>query len=151
MASNAQDCPMHEQHTREQATVESRGDHAMGFSHEKTTHHFRLSKEGGAIEVEANDAKDKQSREEIRGHLSHISTMFAAGNFDTPMFIHDQVPPGVPVMKDLKAEITYTVERTSKGARVRIASANPAAVAAVHEFLKFQIADHHTGDAPVVP
>ena len=32
-----------------------RGDHAMGFSHERTTHHFRLFKDGGAIEVQTND------------------------------------------------------------------------------------------------
>jgi len=126
--------------------VEQRGDHAMGFSHEKTTHHFLLAKDGGAIEVEANDAKDKTSRDQIRGHLTHIAKMFAAGNFETPMLIHDQVPPGVPVMQQLKAEIDYKFEQTAKGARIRIFSSNAEAIAAVHEFLKFQIKDHHTGD-----
>lgn len=38
--------------------VEKRGDHVMGFSHEKSTHHFRLFADGGAIEVTANDPKD---------------------------------------------------------------------------------------------
>jgi len=27
----------------------------MGFSHEKTTHHFQLYKDGGAIQVTVND------------------------------------------------------------------------------------------------
>jgi hypothetical protein len=52
--------------------MEKRGDAAMGFSHEKTTHHFILFNDGGAIEVQANDPADKTSRNEIRMHLSHI-------------------------------------------------------------------------------
>jgi hypothetical protein len=126
--------------------VTKRGDHAMGFSHEKTTHHFRLSPDGGAIEVTSNDASDTASREEIRNHLTHIATMFAAGNFDLPMFIHDKVPPGVPVMKRLKAQIDYKFEAIDNGARVNIVTANPQGVKAVHAFLRFQIKDHHTGD-----
>ena len=38
--------------------VASRGDHAMGFSHETTTHHFRLYKTGGAIDVSVRDEVD---------------------------------------------------------------------------------------------
>src|SRR6185503_13864578 len=49
--------------------VNERGDHAMGFSHEKTTHHFRLTANGGAIEVTSNDPKDIASRDQIRMHL----------------------------------------------------------------------------------
>src|SRR5438874_9791388 len=61
--------------------VLARGDHAMGFSHETTTHHFRLYKTGGAIEVLANDAKDSASRDQIRMHLAHIAKLFTAGDF----------------------------------------------------------------------
>jgi len=127
--------------------VDARGDHAMGFSHEKTTHHFRLLKDGGAIEVSSNDPKDTDSRNQIRAHLKHIAAAFSAGNFEMPMFIHDQVPPGVPVMKRLKRQIKYEVENIDAGARVRISSANPEAVKAVQDFLRFQITDHRTGDS----
>ena len=84
------------------SALNQRGDHAMGFSQEKTTHHFRLFKDGGAIEVEAKDPKDTDNRDMIRMHLSHIAQMFAAGDFDTPMFIHDTTPPGVPTMIELR-------------------------------------------------
>lgn len=126
--------------------INRRGDRAMGFSHEKTTHHFRLSKDGGSIEVEANDSKDAESRDAIREHLSHIARMFSEGNFETPMFIHDKVPPGVPAMKRFKDQIRYEFETMDRGGRVRIWSENPKAVAAVHDFLRFQISDHETGD-----
>ena len=112
---------MHEQHVHEQQTTEkamadhhegvnSRGDQAMGFSHEKTTHHFLLRSNGGVIAIEVNDPMDTESRDEIRQHLMHIAGMFSAGDFEAPMFIHDRVPPGVPAMKRLRKQITYTFE-----------------------------------------
>jgi hypothetical protein len=123
-----------------------RGDHAMGFSREKTTHHFLLFKDGGAIEVQANDPTDKTSRDEIRMHLSHIAEMFAEGNLNVPMFIHGTMPPGAPVMAKLHDQIHYKFQETEAGARVRIRTADKQAVKAVHEFLRFQIAEHQTGD-----
>jgi hypothetical protein len=133
------------------AGVNARGDQAMGFSHDTTTHHFRLYKDGGAIEVTANDPQDSGTRETIRMHLSHISQMFAAGNFEAPMFIHATNPPGVPLMKKLKSQIHYRYEDTENGARVRIQTENPKAIGAVHDFLRFQIKDHQTGDSSAVP
>ena len=126
--------------------MENRGDQAMGFSHEKSTHHFRLYKDGGAIEVAANDANDTDSQNMIRMHLSHIAEMFAQGNFEVPMFIHDTTPPGVPVMKELREQISYQYKETEGGGRIRIRTTNPKALAAVHDFLRFQIAEHKTGD-----
>src|SRR5450432_2347653 len=130
--------------------VDQRGDHAMGFSHEKTTHHFLLYRDGGAIQVEANDAKDIASRDQIRMHLSHIAKMFADGNFQAPMLIHDQTPPGVPVLRQLKAEVTYRFEKTARGGLVRVTTKNQEALQALHEFLRFQIKDHGTADSGAV-
>jgi len=72
--------------------------------------------------------------------------MFSNGEFSIPMFVHDQVPPGVPVMKEKHAEISYTFEDLSAGGSLRIKTTNPDALKGVHEFLRFQIEDHHTGD-----
>jgi hypothetical protein len=130
--------------------MNERGDKVMGFSHEKTTHHFRLYPDGGAIEVEANDASDTESRDAIRGHFSHIVKMFTAGDFSAPMLIHQQNPPGTPVMKRLREQIRYTLEETPRGGRIRITTQNAEAIHAVHEFLRFQIKDHQTGDSTAV-
>jgi hypothetical protein len=126
--------------------VNSRGDKVMGFSHEKTTHHFRLFADGGEIEVTANNPKDAESRDQIRAHLPHIAQMFAAGNFNAPMLVHDRTPPGVPVLETLKDQVTYKYEQIDNGGRVRIRTRNAEALKAVHEFLRFQIEDHKTGD-----
>lgn len=128
-------------------TVTARGDHAMGFSHETTTHRFRLAKTGGIIDVSANDPKDSATREQIRMHLSHIVKRFSAGDFDVPMFIHDTNPPGVPVMAKLRREIRYHCVETDRGAKIQITTANTEAIEAIHAFLRFQISDHQTHDS----
>ena len=127
--------------------MNERGDQVMGFDHMKTTHHFRLFADGGAIEVAANSSQDVESRDQIRMHLGHIAKMFAEGNFNAPMLIHDQTPPSVPTMKKLKSDIQYKFEETEQGALVRITTRNPEALHAIHEFLRFQIKEHKTGDS----
>ncbi len=118
----------------------------MGFSHETTTHHFRLTPSGGAIEVTANDPNDAKSREQIRMHLTHITKLFSAGDFNVPMFIHDTNPPGAATMSKLRDQIRYQWKETPRGATIRIFSKNQDAVEAIHQFLRFQITDHKTGD-----
>ncbi len=130
--------------------MQQRGNQGMGFDQSKTTHHFRLTKDGGVIEVEANDPKDSESRDQIRMHLSHVARAFADGDFDIPMFVHDKVPDGVPVMKARSQQIQYRFETTENGGRVVISSKDPQALAAIHQFLAFQIREHQTGDDPTV-
>jgi hypothetical protein len=132
---------------RQHCAMMKRGDAGMGFSHDKATHHFVLLKDGGAIQVSVNDPKDAASRDQIRMHLSHIAKMFSEGNFNIPMFIHDTTPPGVPTMEKLHREIHYHYEQTDTGGKIVIATANPKALQAVHEFLRFQMDEHQTGDS----
>jgi hypothetical protein len=126
--------------------MEERGNQGMGFAQDKTTHHFLLLKDGGAIQVTANSADDKADIEHIRMHLEHIRSAFQSGDFNIPGFVHDQTPPGVPTMVRLKSEIHYRYEQIAQGGRVTISSKNADAVDAVQKFLRFQIIEHKTGD-----
>jgi hypothetical protein len=130
--------------------VVKRGEHVMGFSHEATTHHFRLFRDGGEIAVTTKDPNDKASIEQIRTHLRHIAKMFSSGNFNVPILIHDTNPPGTATMTRLKEQIRYEILETERGARIRLITASPETTDAVHAFLLFQIVDHQTGDAPTV-
>ena len=141
-ASSTQDDAKHGHHH----DTTSRGNSAMGFDAAKTTHHFLQNPSGGTIEVTANDPADTASHDAIQHHLRHVAQRFKEGDFDIPMFVHDQVPAGVPVMKRLKAEISYHYVATDRGGRVEISTKNPEALTAIHEFLRFQIQEHHTGD-----
>jgi len=119
----------------------------MGFDQNRTTHHFFLVNDGGAIDVSVNDPADTKNRDAIRSHLPHIAMMFGEGNFDAPMLVHDSKNvPGTREMTERKGAIRYQYVETAKGGRVDIVTSDPAALAAVHQFLKFQIAEHKTGD-----
>jgi hypothetical protein len=150
------DCPMMKKQTSE---MNARGNMAMGFDQAKTVHHFRLTNYGGIIEVQVKergphpgsprgvpDPADTESRDQIREHLQHITKMFSEGDFNAPMFIHAQVPPGVNVMQRLKGKINYEYVKTQRGALVRISTNDAEALEEVHKFLKFQIVEHQTGD-----
>ena len=145
----AQQATQPNQGTRQDGVVQ-RGNHVMGFSHDLTTHHFRLLKDGGEIIVVANDSTDKDSIAEIEMHLGHIAKMFSDGDFNAPMLIHDTNPPGVATMTRLKGQIRYEVSEIERGAKIRITTASPETTDAVHAFLLFQIVDHKTGDSPAI-
>ncbi len=124
----------------------------FGSQHSKTgkamkpTHHFLLNASGGEIQVEGNDTADATTRNEIRMHLGHIAKAFQGGDFNIPMFVHDTVPPGVPEMRRLQKNIQYSFEETPNGGSVVISSTDKEALTAIHQFLRFQIEEHKTGD-----
>ncbi len=127
-------------------SVDHRGDTMMGFSHRATKHTFRLFADGGAIEVRALDANDASTIQAIRTHLQSIAKAFAEGDFGKPETIHDRLPDGAATMKKLRTIIVYRYADIASGGRVRMATRNARALDAVHRFLRFQIAEHRTGD-----
>jgi hypothetical protein len=134
------------------AGVVQRGEsHAgMGFSQTTTTHHFVLTPNGGIVQVTANDPKNTEQIETIQMHMQQIAQMFSEGNFSIPHFVYDQTPPGDPTMKELKEAIRYSAEPLSNGGRIKIETSSPEGITAVHDFLRFQIKDHETGDPTTV-
>lgn len=139
----------HEEHLaqmKKDAEMKKRGAAAMGFDQDRTTHHFLLAADGGTIQVTVNDAKDAQNRDAIRAHLKTIAGDFAKGDFSAPLATHAETPPGVETMKRLASRITYTFDAMDQGGRVRIQTGDPEALKAVHDFLRYQIKEHRTGD-----
>ena len=137
----------HTNHADHFAKVNERGEKEMGFSQTKTAHHFLLMKDGGAIEVEVKDEGDTASRDQIRSHLTYIAQAFTGSDFETPLAVHGQIPPGVPKIKELSKVIKYEYQETKNGGRVRITTSDAEALTAIYEFLRFQIKDHQTGDS----
>lgn len=129
------------------AQMDMRGAQVMGFDQEKTTHHFYLYTDGGAIDVSVKDAADTTNRDAIRAHLPHVAMMFGMGNFDDPMMVHETKVPGTAEMATLKDRLSFKYTETPKGGRVDITTKGPEAVKAVHAFLTFQIAEHKTGES----
>ena len=127
-----------------QMSCPDHAEHAMGFSQSASKHTFRLFADGGAIEVRSADAATLKA---IRAHLQMIAKEFAAGDFAKPLAVHDEMPDGAAAMKELRGEIRYTYSEIESGGRVRITTNNSRALEAVHQFLRFQIREHKTGDS----
>jgi len=137
-------------HQHHMAELDRRGGEAMGFDQRTTEHHFRLSKAGGAVEVSAKDPGDQAAIKQIGVHLKMQEKKFGAGDFGASEHTHGRVPPGVETMQRLRSDITYQYQPLKNGGRLRISSTRPEAVNAIHDFLKFQIEDHETGDSTQV-
>lgn len=135
-------------HPQAQGVSQSHAAMAMGFDQDKTTHHFHLFTDGGAIDVSVKDAADAKNRDAIRAHLPHIAQLFQAGDFSAPMLVHQTAAvPGAEELQRAKDRVTYRYRETPAGGRVDIETTDPAALKAVHAFLRFQITDHKTGDS----
>ena len=147
-ADDHANCPMHAQHTAN--SVEARGDHVMGFSHDAAKHAFKLYADGGAIEVRVADANDETTLRMVRSHLKHVAEAFSKGDFSDPMAIHATLPDGADVMRAKKSSIVYRYSDLDRGGVVRVTASDAAAIDAIHRFMRFQIDEHHTGDSDSV-
>jgi hypothetical protein len=143
----------HENHfaqMQRDAEMKKRGGAAMGFDQDAVVHHFALTPAGGAIQVEVRNQSDETNRQAIRTHLRQIATAFSSGDFEAPFMTHGEVPSGVATLQRLKNTLTYTFNETPNGGLIRIATTNAESVSAIHEFLRYQIREHHTGDPLIV-
>ena len=67
------------------------------------------------------------------------------------MLVHNSNDvPGTQVMGKRKDRIRYAYVEVPAGGRVNIVTSDREALDAVHQFLKFQIAEHKTGDSMAV-
>ena len=96
-------------------------------------------------------ANDRETRDRIAAHLEMITGQFAKGDFATPFAVHGEDPPGVPALKGLGGEISYKFVPDAAGGQVVISSESPEAITAIHDFVRYQIRKHKTGDPLKVP
>jgi len=139
----------HEEHLKQMQKDEAlkkRGADAMGFDQDATVHHFRLATTGGSIEVTVKDQADHNTMAAVRSHLRSIASEFANGRFDKPFQTHNEIPPGVGEMQKSSQKIAYRYADLPQGGAVRIETTDGRALKAVHEFLRYQIREHRTGD-----
>lgn len=126
------------------AAMQERGRMAMGVDQYTSAHKFDLMSDGGRIQLQ-RDNDDSLGVAQIRAHMKLIQHAFQAGDFSTPEFVHAQEMPGTRVMSKKRAAITYSYADLPRGGEVRLISADPEAISAIHEFLKAQRNEHRAG------
>lgn len=125
------------------AALQSRGETVMGVDQYTSTHVFEDLPDGGRIILDRDPRADTGGVARIRRHMHEITAAFEAGDFTKPFQVHAGVVPGTSVMAARRSAISYREVDRPRGAEVRIRSTDPAAIAAVHEFLAFQRGAHH--------
>ena len=119
----------------------------MGVDQYTSVHHFDDLADGGRIALQ-RDPSDTAGVRTIRDHLQSIATAFSRGDFQIPGFVHDGEVPGTATMAARRGAIQYQYNALPGGGEVRITTGDTKAVAAVHDFLAFQRAEHHAeGDS----
>jgi len=108
--------------------VQRRGAVVMGVDQEASSHVFEDLPDGGRIVFTMNDPADSAGAAIIRGHLRAVADSFRAGIFSAPALVHAQEVPGY-------------ADRAA-GGELRLTTASPEALAAIHDFLAFQRLDH---------
>jgi len=127
------------------AKLQQRGATVMGVDQYTSQHVFEPLPNGGRIVLQRKEA-DSAGEAVIRQHMRTIARAFAAGDFTLPGVVHAMKDvPGTEQMRALHDDITYTPQDLPRGGEVIIATSNPAAIAAVHDFLAFQRMDHRAG------
>ena len=124
------------------AALQVRGQAVMGVDQYTSAHVFEDLPDGGRIILDRTDAGDTAAIGTIRRHMRDIAVAFTAGDFSKPFAVHAHTVPGAEAMTEHKAALQYQVIDRPRGAEVRIRTADPAAVQAVHQFLEFQRGDH---------
>ena len=128
------------------AALQTRGAHVMGVNQYTSAHVFEDLPDGGRVVLERADAADTADIATIRAHMRDIAAAFRAGDFTKPFEVHAQTVPGTAVMTARRAAIGYEARDLPRGGDVRIRTGDPRAVAAIHEFLKFQREEHHASN-----
>ena len=124
------------------AAMQARGQMAMGVDQHTSTHTFDALPDGGRISL-LRDIDDTLGIRQIRAHLRLIEHAFQAGDFSTPEFVHMQRMPGTDVMAQKHNVITYRYGELPRGGEVRMTTADPDALAAIHAFMAAQRGEHH--------
>lgn len=125
-----------------QAQVAARGAQVMPFDLEQTTHVFQQLDDGGRQTVTAKDPANKEQIALIQSHLQHEADKFRQGDFSDPARIHGDAMPGLADLKAGFAQIEIRYTALPNGGEIRYSTANPALVAALHQWFTAQVSDH---------
>ncbi|MEO5587946.1 MAG: hypothetical protein ABIS03_00060 [Gemmatimonadaceae bacterium] len=123
------------------ASLQARGQAAMGVDQYTSSHVFESLPDGGRIVLQ-RDSVDTAGTAVIRRHLGDIAERFSAGDFSIPGMVHSQEVPGSREMAARRAMISYAADTLTRGGAVRITSTDSTAIAAIHAFVAFQRMDH---------
>lgn len=126
--------------------VDARFSRAMGVSLDKVTVHFYLVKNGGVMELLAKDPGDNSTVEALQKYLQNQKDLWEKGKETAVTDVHLRAPESAATMRRLRNDITFYAAKMDNGGVLRMFSINDQARTAIQDYMKFEIAEHNTGD-----
>lgn len=130
--------------------MNARFSKAVGVSLDKLVLHYYLVKNGGVVELAAKDPQDTNTIAAIQKYLQNQKELWEKGKDLAVTEVHTKFPESAVTMRKLRNEITFYMAKTDNGGVLRMFSINDQARNAIQDFLKFEIAEHKTGDSPTI-
>ena len=128
------------------AAVQERGKLVMGVDQYASKHTFEDLPDGGRVILVINPS-DTAGVRAIRAHMQSLAASMTKGDFSMSAMVHAMEVPGTRTMAARGAAIAYRYEELPGGGAVRLTVSNdPAALAAIRDFLLFQRSDHRAPD-----
>ena len=127
--------------------ISARLSRALGVPVDRITLHFYLVKAGGVTEITAKDPQDAAAVAAIQKYLQNQKELWEKGK-DPVVEVHSKPPESVATLRKMRNEITFYVAKTDTGGVLRMFSINDQARTAIQDFMRFEIAEHKTGDSP---
>ena len=130
--------------------IAQRFSHSLGVTLDKVVVHFYLVKNGGVIELAAKDANDNTTINALQKYLQNQKELWEKGKESAVTEVHAKPPEAALTMRKLRNDITFYMAKTDNGGVLRMFSINDQAKNAIQDYLKYEIAEHKTGDSPTI-
>ena len=114
----------------------------MPFAMSKTVHVFKMTEQGGVMQVVTREAGASEQIPLIQQHLQHEAAQFQKGDFSDPAKLHGAAMPGLKELEAGAAKINVTYEALPNGAAIRFETSDAHLLTAIHRWFGAQLSEH---------
>jgi hypothetical protein len=127
--------------------MNARFSRLLGVSLDKIKLHYYIVKNGGVVDISAKDPNDSSTIAAIQKYLQNQKDLWEKGKESAVTAVHERPPESAATMRRLRNEITFYMAKTDTGGDLRMFSINDQARLAIQDYMRFEIAEHRTGDS----
>jgi hypothetical protein len=114
----------------------------MPFAMSKTLHLFKMTEQGGVMQVVTREAGASDQVPLIQQHLQHEAAQFQKGDFSDPAKLHGVSMPGLKELEAGATKIKVPYEALANGAAIRFETSDLHLLTAIHRWFGAQLSEH---------
>lgn len=114
----------------------------MPFDMAKTLHIFKMSEQGGTLQVIVRDPQWTEQVALIRLHLKHEAMEFQQGNYSDPATLHGGDMPGLKELMQGAVDIKVSYQDITDGGEINFETNDLHLLTAIHRWFGAQLSEH---------